>query len=51
MSLIPSLRGLKKEDEEFKVSPSYIVGFCLKNKQANKGHVDVGKREHRREGP
>ena len=48
MSLTPALTRLVLGSQEFKVSLSYIVRSCLKNKQANKGSVDVGKRDHRR---
>ena len=44
----PALTRLVLGSQEFKVSLSYIGGSCPKNKQANKGSVDVGKRDHRR---
>jgi hypothetical protein len=36
MPIIPAHRGLRQEDQEFKVSLGYIVRHCLQKKKFNK---------------
>lgn len=46
----PPTQELVEEDQEFKVSLSYLVGSCLKNKQANKRNLELEPRKGTEEG-